>query len=142
MTTNKRVYSYITEILNDILSDEDNVKKYLNNTTLRNVFEYNYNPAKKIMLPDTDPPYRPASEPLGMTPTNFLQTVRTWPNFSRQDIKQAKREAIFINILEGVHESEALLLLAIKNQELTKLYPFATREFGIKHGFVTNTHEE
>lgn len=124
---------FITEIMEHIKADENNIGLYLTNTTLKAVFEYAYNPAKKWALPEGNPPYRPAPEPIGMTPTNFLQTVRIWPNFSRADLKPLKREAMFINLLEGVHETEALLILAIKNGDLTKLYPFATPEFAIKH---------
>ncbi len=123
--------------MDEIQSDETLVANYLANTTLNNVFDFTYNPAKKWLLPEGDPPYRPAPEPLGMTPTNFLMTVRTWPNFSRSDLKPAKREGLFITMLEGVYTSEALLLLAIKNGDLTKLYPFATKAFGEKHGFLS-----
>lgn len=136
MEKRKRVYKMITEILDDIQKDVDNVESYLNNTTLKAVFQYNYDPEKKWLLPKEDPPYKPAPEPLGMTPTNFLQTVRTWSNWSREDIPKAKREGLFINTLEGIHESEAVLLLHIKNGTLTKLYPFATKKFGQKHGFL------
>lgn len=128
---------YMTEIMEAIQADETLIEHYLTNTTLKNVFDFAYNPTKKWLLPDSDPPYRPAPEPLGMTPTNLLMTVRTWPNFSRTDLKAAKREGLFINLLEGVYASEALLILAIKNGDLTKLYPFATKEFGIKHGFLS-----
>ena len=127
---------YITEIFSDIAADTTNVQLYLANTTLKACFEYAYNPDKKFQLPEGNPPYRPAPEPIGMTPTNFLQTVRIWPNFSRTDLKSAKRESMFINTLEGIHDSEALLLLAIKNGDLTPLYPFATKEFGIEHGII------
>lgn len=139
MVTNTRVFKYITEIMQDIASDNENVQKYLNNTTLRAVFEYCYDPVKKFALPEGNPPYRTAPEPIGMTPTNFLQTVRIWPNFSRIDLKPAKREAIFINTLEGIHESEALLLLAIKNGNIDALYPFATKSFGVDHGFLSKS---
>lgn len=126
----------ITEIMDDIKNDVSNVQYYLNNTTLKAVFQYTYDPLKKWNLPEGNPPYRPAPEPLGMTPTNFLQSVRIWPNFSRADLKPIKRESMFINLLEGVHESEALLLLAIKSGDLSKLYPFATKEFAQNNKFL------
>jgi hypothetical protein len=129
----------ITEIFEDIQSDKSRVSDYLNNTTLKACFEFAYVPEKKWLLPEGNPPYKPASEPLGMTAANLLMTVRTWPNFSRSDIKPTKREELFINLLEGVHASEALLILAVKNGELIKLYPFATKKFAIANGFITKT---
>jgi len=133
---NPRVYKFLTEILDDIQEDEANVQKYLTNTSLKAVFQFTYNPEKKWLLPDSDPPYRPAPEPLGMTPTNLLTTIRTWPNFSRTDLSKEKREQLFITLLEGVHDSEAILILSIKNGNLRQLYPFATQQFAVKHGFI------
>lgn len=127
---------FITEIFDHIQTDQNNIELYLTNTTVKAVFQQTYNPDKKWLLPEGNPPYRPAPEPIGMTPTNFLQQVRIWPNFCREDLKPLKRESMFINLLEGIHESEALLMLAIKNETLTKLFPFATREFAEKHGFI------
>jgi len=132
----KRRFKFICEILEDIQNDETQVKEYLDNTTLRAVFEQTYNKDKKWLLPTGCPPYRPAPEPLGLTPTNFLQQVRIWPNFARADLTAAKREAMFINLLEGVHETESNLLIAIKDGTLAKLYPFATRKFAEDHGFL------
>lgn len=128
---------FITEILAEIQADETKIAEYLTNTTLKAIFEYSYLAEKAFKLPEGHPPYREAPEPLGMTPTNFLQTIRTWPNFSREDIKPIKREQLFINLLEGVHVAEAELMIAIKDGKLTKLYPFATRKFGEDHGFLT-----
>lgn len=129
----------ITEILEEIQNDETKVADYLNNAVVRCIFEYNYDPAKSFKLPKGTPPYRDAPEPLGMTPVNFLQTCRTWPNLCREDLTQLKRENIFINMLEGVHPTEAVILLAVKEGTLTKVYPFATMEFGVKHGFLAQT---
>lgn len=127
---------YITEIMSDIQNDVTNIQHYLTNTTVRAVFDQAYNPEKKWILPEGNPPYRPAPEPLGMTPTNFMMQVRIWPNFRRTDLTPLKREMMFVNLLEGIHDSEALLLLAIKNGDLSKLYPFATKEFAQEHGFI------
>ena len=123
--------------MDEIQADESKVSDYLTNTTLKSVFEYTYDPSKKWLLPEGFPPYREAPEPLGMTPTNFLQTVRTWPNYSRSDILPTKRESLFINLLEGVHKTESRLLIGIKEGIITNQYPFATKEFGEKHGFLT-----
>lgn len=130
---------FITEILDEIQGDETKVAEYMTNTTLKALFEYSYLAEKAFKLPEGHPPYREAPEPLGMTPTNFLQTIRTWPNFSREDIVPLKREQLFINLLEGVHPTEAELLIAIKDGKLSKLYPFATRKFGEEYGFLTQT---
>jgi hypothetical protein len=56
--------------------------------------------------------------------------------FCRADLPSLKRESIFISLLENIHPSEADLMLAIKDQDLTRLYPNLTRELGEKAGFL------
>ena len=133
---------FITEIMKDIQDNRENVELYKTNTTLKAVFEYTYNPEKKWLLPEGDAPYKPAPEPLGMTPTNFLQMVRMWHHFANPALTSMKREQLYINLLEGVHADEAKLLVAIKDGTVKKLYPFATKKFAQQHGFIETTTKE
>ena len=44
----------------------------------------------------------------------------------RQDLKPIKREGLFIGLLEGIHPTEAAILIAVKDQKLQKMYPKIT----------------
>jgi hypothetical protein len=115
------------EILDD-LNKNDNAAKYADNTALQIVLACAHNPELKFTLPNGDPPYKPAAQPVGMTPTNFIMETRKFRIFTkdRNDISRIKKEQLFIEMLEGVHPTEAKVLLAIKDQTLPKLYPKLT----------------
>lgn len=127
---------YITEILADINSDPKNLDKYKDNQTLKAVLHYAYKPVAKFKLPDGDPPFKPAAEPIGMTPTNFHTTWKTWSTFCRTDIPSTRRELKFIQLLESIHPDEAKIMLAIKDQKLNKLYPKVNKKVAEKMGIV------
>ena len=90
--------------------------------------EYAFDPAKKWILPEGEPPYKHSAEPIGMTPTNLYGELRRLYVFNRADLKPVKREQLFISLLEGVHPDEAKFLCAVKDQTLHKLYPKVTRK--------------
>jgi len=89
---------------------------------LRMLFQYAFDSRVVWLLPETNPPY---------TPTTFLDQERTL--FGRMDklfyyckggadnLRQMKREMMFIELLEGIHPKDAVLLLAVKN----KTVPYA-----------------
>lgn len=127
---------YITEVLKEINDNPELVSKHKTNAGLRIVLEYSYDPAKKFLLPDGVPPYKKDSAPIGMSPGNIHQEFRRFYVFCRADLTPFKRETIFVQLLENVHPSEAELMLAIKDQELTRLYPNLDRAFAESLGFV------
>ena len=127
---------YVTEMLKEINSDTATLEKYKADAALKIVFDYAFDPAKKFILPEGEPPFNPASEPLGMTPTNMFNEVRRFYVFCRTDLKPIKRESLFVSFLEGIHPDEAKLLIAIKDQKLTKLYPKITRKLLESHGLI------
>lgn len=119
---------YVTEMLKEINADPASLDKYKDDAALKIIFDYAFDPVKKFQLPEGEPPFNPAVEPLGMTPTNMFNEVRRFYVFCRTDLKPIKRESLFISFLEGIHPDEAKLMLAIKDQKLTKLYPKITRK--------------
>ena len=127
----------ITEIFDEINSNPSAIEKYKGNAALKIIFEYAFDPTKKFILPDGDPPFKPTVEPLGMTPANLYQELRRMYVFCRADLSAVKREGLFISFLEGIHPLEAKLVLAVKDQELPKLYPKITHQFAFDNGFIT-----
>jgi len=87
----------ITEILADINADYKNAEKYIKQkAALTIIFQHAYMPEKKFILPEGAPPYKPAAEPLGMTPVNLLTELRRFYVFCRADLKQLQRESMFV----------------------------------------------
>jgi hypothetical protein len=126
----------ITEIFDEINADPKAIEKYKGNAALRMIFEYAFDPAKKMILPEGDPPFKPTAEPLGMTPANLYQELRRLYVFCRADLSPLKREGLFIGFLEGIHPLEAKLILAVKDQTLDKLYPKVTHKLAFENGFI------
>jgi len=129
---------YVTQMLEEINADPKSIEKYKNDAALKIIFEYAFDPSKKFILPDGDPPFKPSAEPLGMSPTNLFNELRRLYIFCREDLTSIKRESLFISLLEGVHPDEAKMLLAVKDQKLTKMYPKITSKLVIENGFTIN----
>lgn len=127
---------YITEVLKEINDNPELIAKHMANAGLRIVYEYAYDPAKKFILPEGVPPYKKDEAPIGMTPGNVHQEFRRFYVFCRADLPALRRESIFISLLENIHPSEVDMMLAIKDQDLTRLYPNLTRELGERAGFI------
>jgi hypothetical protein len=118
---------YLTELLKEINEDPKKISENKDNFLLKVICAHSFLPAYKFALPEGEPPFKPTSEPLGMTPTNLYTECKKFHGiFCNEKLKPLKREALFIGLLEGIHPSEAAVLIAVKDQKLTKLYPKIT----------------
>ena len=84
-----------------------------NSLTLRNILVLTYDKTKNILLPDEEPPYTPsqAHENQGMLFNQSRKLKYFVEGFSPPGVKQIKREAIFIEMLESVHRDDAKVLI-------------------------------
>ena len=128
---------YVTQMLDDINKDPKAIEIYKGDAALKLIFEYAFDPAKKMQLPEGDPPFKACAEPMGMTPTNLFSELRRLYIFCREDLKPLKRETLFVSLLEGVHPEEATMLLAVKDQTLHKLYKKITHKLVFEAGMIT-----
>lgn len=119
---------FITEVLSEINEDPKKIELYKNDGALKYILEYAFDPSKKFILPEGEPPFKPDGAPLGMSPANLRMEAKKLYVFCRADLKPIKREALFIGLLEEVHPDEAKMLIAVKDQNLTKLYKKITRK--------------
>lgn len=119
-----RVYEMLEAINNDIT----NIIKYKDYASVKLVLQNNFDSNLKWDLPETTPPYKVSVEPLNMAPSNLSLEVRKFYIFRRKDLKPIKREQLFIQMLERLDRTEQEILLALKDQSLTKLYPNITKE--------------
>lgn len=123
-------------MLEEINADPKAIETFKDDAVLKLIFEYAFDPTKKMILPEGEPPFKPAAEPLGMTPTNLFSEMRRLYVFCRADLTPLKRESLFISMLEGCHPTEAEVLIAVKDQTLHKKYPKITRKLVTDAGFV------
>ena len=93
-------------------------------------------PEIEWMLPDGDVPFIPNEAPEGTEHTLLSQAMAKVHNYVKlnrdklnmdpvignPDLNKVKREMMFIQLLEGLHEKEALLLIDAKNKVINKKY--------------------
>lgn len=118
----------ITEILTEVNEDPSKLASFIGNSAVRIILEHAFDPEKKFELPDGEPPFKHDAGPIGMSPGNLYMEVRKLYVFCRKDLNPIRRETLFIQLLENVHPSEAKLLVAVKDQKLTKMYPKITHK--------------
>ena len=127
---------YLTEMLEEINADSSVLSKYKENGALRILFDYAYNPSLKMILPEGVPPYKEDAAPIGMSPGNLMMEVKKLYVFCRADLTPLRRESIFLQLLEGLHPTEAKLIIAVKDQDLTPLYKNLSHKFAYDNGLV------
>lgn len=131
---------YITEVLRDINSNpsllNSTYKKQGDGGPLGILFRHAFIPEGKFLLPEGLPPFKPDAAPMGMSPARFITETRKFYLFCRADLTPIKRETMFVQLCEAVHPDEAKILIAIKDQNLTSLYPNITHKVVADAGFV------
>jgi hypothetical protein len=93
---------------------------------LRSLLKSSYDPNIEWMLPEGDVPYDKKDYKLGDGSHKFLFTeISTLYHFVKggnNALKSSKREQMFIELLESLHETEANLLILAKDKSLYKEY--------------------
>lgn len=131
---------YITEVLKELNNDisllNTTYKKVGDGGPLGVLFKHAFTAEGKFLLPEGSPPFKPDAAPMGMSPARFQTEIRKFYIFCRKDLKPMKRETMFVQLCEGIHPDEAKILIAIKDQKLTELYPNITRKAVADAGFI------
>ena len=137
---------FITEVLDEINKDpslfQTTYKKNGNGGPLGKLFMHAFTAEGKFLLPDGEPPFRPDPMPQGVGQINFITEIRKFDLFCRKDLTPTKRESLFIQLLEVVHPNEAKIIIAVKDQKLTDLYPNITRQVVADAGFIPRLSPE
>jgi hypothetical protein len=134
---------YLTEMLKDINDNPKQIEQYKDEFLLKVIFAHAFLPAYKFLLPEGEPPFKPDAAPLGMSETNLYVEAKKFHNlFCNANLKPIKRESIFIGLLEHIHPTEAAVLIAVKDQKLTKLYPKITWKLASDAGIIPAAPEK
>lgn len=80
-----------------------------------------------VNLPEGRTPTKNEELPVDMGDTNITQEFRRiltlLPGGSASNVPQWRREELWMQICQGVHQNEVVLLDAVKDQKLLELYP-------------------
>ena len=118
-------------LMNEILQKVSNAKtkaqkiKLLNeynSPALRAILIANFDESVISMLPDGKVPYKPNDAPEETEHTKLIQEYRKLYLFFKggANISQARRETLFIQLLEGLHAKEAEVLTLVKDKKIGK----------------------
>ena len=87
---------------------------------------WNFDKEIKSALPEGEVPYKKNEAPINSGGhTRLVHEWRTLYNYIRggnDRLSQMKRETMFVQLLEGLHESEAELLMLVKDKQLQSKY--------------------
>ena len=93
-----------------------------NTPALRMLFIINFDDSVVSLLPPGQVPYTPNDSPEGVEHTNLEKESRILHHFFKggSNVKQAKREQMFIQMLEGLSAGEAEVLCLAKDKKIGK----------------------
>ncbi len=96
-----------------------------NTDALRMVLKSSFDPNIEWDLPEGDVPYTPNESPEGTEHNMLVHEARTLFHYIKGGNPQLttnRRENMFIQMLEGLHQSEAELVVAAKDKALHRKY--------------------
>ena len=119
--------------MNEVLQKVSNAKtkkekiallRELNTQALRSLLIINFDDSIISMLPDGPVPYKPNEAPEGTEHTVLEKEQRILYHFFKggSKISQAKREQMFVGLLEGLTAGEAETLILAKDKKIGKRY--------------------
>lgn len=97
------------------------VLKQYRNDALTAVLIWNYDESVISMLPDGEVPFNKNDVPVGTDHTSLRREWKNLYHFVRggnDSLSKTRRESMFIQMLEGLHPSEAEILCLIKDKRL------------------------
>ena len=121
------LFSELLEKCSKLKTKKQKVKFLQENNTdsFRMVIKSSFDPKIEWLLPEGPVPYTPNDAPEGTEHTDLAWEARKLYNFVKGGngaLSQNKREAMFVQMLEGLHPSEAELLVAAKDKSLHRAY--------------------
>ena len=107
------------------------------NSSLRMLLKASFDPKIEWVIPTGEVPYTKNDAPMGTEHTVLQSEARKLWHFVKgadNDTSQAQKENMFIQMCEGLHESEAELLCAAKDKRLHQVYKGLSKDV-VKEAF-------
>lgn len=105
--------------------------QYNNNHALLFMLCLSYDPKLSWQLPEGAPPFKKEVErPMGYQQTTIQNELRRFYIWGNPDtnLPKIKKESLFIEMLEGLHHTEADIVIACKDKKLDSLYQSVTED--------------
>ena len=120
----------MSEVLDKVAKAKTKAKKIellrqYNTDALRMVLKSSFDPRIEWDLPEGDVPYTPNDAPEGTEHNMLVHEARTLYHYIKSgnpQLTQNRRENMFIQLLEGLHQSEAEIIVAAKDKGLHRKY--------------------
>ena len=120
----------IAEVLTKVNNAKSKDKKIAilkenDSEALRAIIKSSFDPNIQWVMPEGDVPYKPNEVPEGTEHTRLNQEYRQlWHYIKGADAKtpQFRKEQMFVQLLEGLHEDEAKVLCHAKDKVLHQKY--------------------
>tara|TARA_A100001391_G_C4957532_1_gene248938 strand:+ start:39 stop:464 length:426 start_codon:yes stop_codon:yes gene_type:complete len=95
-----------------------------NSQALRSVLKWNFEPKILSDIPEGEVPFKRNDAPIGTEHTMLEREAKNLWRFIKgaNSLARFKREQLFIQMLEGLHESEADIICLVKDKQLHKKY--------------------
>ena len=125
LPTDQLVSEIIQRVSNSKTRDEKvEILRHYDSPALRSILIWNFDDAVQSAFPVGEVPYKPNDAPIGTEHSKLIHEWRKFNHFVKgvTDTAQAKRETMFIQMLESLHQSEAELMCILKDKQLHKRY--------------------
>ena len=145
MVDNSSVALLISEILDKVhkaknKADKLKILRDYDSQPLRMVIKSSFDPKIEWDLPEGTPPFIANEAPVGTEHTLLKTEARRLFNFLKggnNTLSKTRKETLFIQMLEGLHTTEADLLINVKDKRLNQVYKGLT-EAVVKEAFNWN----
>ena len=135
----------VSEIFTKINNAKDKPKKIevlrqYDSPGMRMILKGAFDPKIEWDLPEGTPPYIANEAPAGTEHTYLEVEAKRLYNFAvggNDQLNKIRKETLFIQMLEGLHASEAKVLIDVKNKSLNKTYKGLTSDM-VKEAFGWN----
>jgi hypothetical protein len=147
-TFNMAVQTY-TPLLSEVLKKVHNAKtkdkkiqilRENDHDSLRMVIKSSFDPNIEWLIPEGDVPFKENEAEEGTEHTILRKEAKKLYRFVKggdSTLPQFKRENMFIQLLEGLHKSEAKLIIDAKDKKLHQVYKGLSKEV-VKEAFGWN----
>ena len=121
---------FVHEVLEQVSKQRSKAKKIevlkeYRTDALVSLLIWNFDDTVISMLPDGEVPYERSAVPLGTDHTSLRKEYRNLYHFVKggnDGLSKTRRESMFIQMLEGLHPTEADILCLVKDKQLQTVY--------------------
>jgi len=126
-TNNNLLISEVLQKVSNAKTKKEKISLLVQNNTpaLRSILIWNYDESIITLLPEGEVPYEPNDSPKGTEHSLLAKEYAKLYYYIKggaDQVPQLRRESMFIQLLEGLHKSEAELLCLVKDGKLQDKY--------------------